>query len=325
MQELKNEFKTTFREKSIVKVESERGKKHVALVYGGMSSERSVSLISYQGLVDALIKNGYKVTSIDMGADIASALMQVKPEVVFNGLYGTYGEDGCLPGILNVLNIPYTHSGLLSSAICFDKLATKNICISNNIRCIKGIIVSKNDNIKTDPLPRPYVIKPIRDGFSIGVHVIFEGDEFDFSEYKFEYGDEILVEEYIDGKEIQVAIVNGKALGILEIELLRGKRFYDYETKYTNGFANHIYPARIKKSSYEEILKASERIYKTLGCRGIARAEFRYSEKDNAAYFMEVNTHPGFTPLSIVPEIASYNGISFEELVENIVNNVRCD
>lgn len=325
MQELNNKFKTIFREKSIVKVESSSGKKHVALIYGGMSSERKVSLLSYKELVDALIKNGYKVTSIDMGADIASTLMQIKPEVVFNGLYGTYGEDGCLPGILNVLNIPYTHSGLLSSGICFDKLATKNICLANNIRCINGIAVNKKDNIKNDPIPRPYVIKPIREGSSIGVEIIFEGDKFSFSDYEFEYGDEIIVEKYIEGNELQVAMLDGKALGVLEIELLNGKRFYDYEAKYNDGFTNHIYPARISKSSYEEILKISEYIYKTLGCRGVARAEFRYSEKESAAYFMEVNTHPGFTPLSIVPEIASYNGISFEELVENIINNARCD
>ena len=318
-------FKTTFRKDSSIRIEKISGEKHVVLVYGGMSSEREVSLLSYEGLVKALVKNGYKVTSVDMGVDIADTLGYIRPDVVFNGLYGTYGEDGCLPGILNILNIPYTHSGLLSSAICFDKIATKNICLANNIRCTKGIIVNKSDNIKTDPIPRPYVIKPIREGSSIGVHIIFEEDKFNFSDYVFEYGDKILVEEYVGGKEIQVAMLNGKALGILEIELLKGKRFYDYEAKYTNGFADHIYPARMSKSSYDEILKISECIYKALWCKGVARVEFRYSEKEDVAYFMEINTHPGFTPLSIVPEIASYNGISFEELVENMVNNARCD
>jgi len=311
MQEFRTTFKTTFREKSIVKIESEFGKKHIALLYGGMSSEREVSLLSYSELVKSLIKNGYKVTSIDMGSDVAEILSKIKPDIAFNGLYGTYGEDGCLPGILNILNIPYTHSGLLSSSICFNKITTKNICISNNI--------------KTDPMPRPYVIKPISEGSSIGVHIIFEGDNFNFADYNFEYGNKILVEEYIEGKEIQVGMLNGKALGILEIDLLKGKRFYDYETKYTEGFANHIYPARIQEPHYSQVLETSEYIYKTLLCRGIARVEFRYSEKNNTAYFLEINTHPGFTPLSIVPEIASYNGVSFDELVENLVNTAKCD
>lgn len=316
-------YQTEFIAKSIIKPLSTEGKKHVALVAGGMSAEREVSLISSKGVSAALLELGYKVTFVDMGADIASALDNLRPDIVFNCLHGTYGEDGCLPGLLNILRIPYTHSGLLASALAFNKLQAKAIFTANGIRAAHSIIVHKNSASSTDPLPRPYIIKPLTQGSSIGVIPVFTGDDFDFASYDFPYGDEIMVEEYIRGREMQVAVLNGKALGVLEIKLLKNKRFYDYETKYTEGFAEHLLPAPVMQRDYDALLKEAERASAILGCRGMVRVEFIYDEQTGSNYILEVNTHPGMTPLSICPEIAAYAGISFNQLIEKILETAH--
>ena len=318
-------FHTTFIEKSKIVEYSSTGKKHIALVGGGMSAEREVSLSSTNGVAQSLIKSGYKVTFIDMGADIATTIQALKPDLVFNCLHGTYGEDGCLPGLLNILRIPYTHSGLLASAIAFSKPDSKAHFVANNIPIAKSKLVSKKDNIKTDIFPRPYVIKPLTQGSSIGVELVFEGDTFNFADYDFPYGDEVIVEEYISGREMQVAVLNGKALGALEIKLLQGKRFYDYETKYTPGFAEHLLPAPLPNNLYDRLLTQAENIYKIIGCRGLARVEFIYSEEKEGFFVLEINTHPGMTPLSICPEIAAYAGIDFDSLMEKLIETASCD
>jgi D-alanine-D-alanine ligase len=284
-----------------------------------MSSEREVSFMSCNGIVSSLLELGYYVTFIDMGEDVAQVLYEIKPDVVFNGLHGTYGEDGCLPGLLEIMKIPYTSCGVLASSICFNKKKTLDIFKSNNIKIAEFISVSKSDGVKTDPMPRPYVIKPYAEGSSIGVEVVFEEDDFDFASYEFQYGD-ILVEKYIKGREIQIAVLNGKALGTLEISLLKGKRFYDYETKYTEGFAEHICPANLSNDALNRAMKIAEKIVNIMGADGMVRVELIYSDAEDDFYALELNTHPGMTPLSICPEIAQkQHGISYTELVSKIL------
>ena len=315
-----HKFHTIFKEHSDVTVKSTSGKKHVVVLAGGMSSEREVSISSSAGVTKALVDLGYKVTLVDMGADVAHILHTIKPDVVYNCLHGTYGEDGCVPGLLNIMRIPYTHAGVLGSAIAFNKIKSREVFLSNGILCAPAILVRKSDNIKSDPMPRPYVIKPISQGSSIGVEIIFQEDDFNFSDYQYEYGDEVIVEKYIKARELQVAVLNGKALGVLEIKLLKN-RFYDYETKYTDGFAEHVVPAKISSDIHDKTVKIAEDACALLhASKGICRVEFLYEESTGEIYMLEVNTHPGMTPLSICPEIAAYKGINFTALVDNILN-----
>lgn len=301
-------------------------KKHIAVLMGGMSAEREVSLSTAKGVINALEGLGYKVSPVDVGRDVAEVLTKLKPDVVFNALHGPYGEDGCIQGMLEIMGIPYTHSGVLASSLGMDKVKSSNIFTQNGILCTFGKVIHKNDNIQSDPLPRPYVIKPLYEGSSIGVQLVFEGDNFNFSDYEWIYGDEVIVERYIPGKEIQVAVVGGKAIGVIEI---RPKgRFYDYEAKYTDGMAEHIMPAPIAKAAYDEALAMAEKAHHLLGCRSVSRADFRYDDTkggDGKMYLLEINTHPGMTPLSLVPEIAAYYGISFAQLVEMLVQEARCE
>lgn len=319
-----HKYQASFITNSKVTILSNKGKKHVAVVGGGMSAEREVSLVSSSGVNQALVDSGYKVTFIDMGVDIASVLLQIKPDIVYNCLHGTYGEDGCLPGLLNILRIPYTHSGVLASSLAFSKTHAKAWFVANDIKIAKSIIVNKFDNINNDPMPRPYVIKAIIQGSSIGVEVIFVEDDFNFADYDFPYGDQVMIEEYIKGREMQVAVLNGKALGVLEIKLLK-RRFYDYDTKYTEGLAQHLCPAPLPQNMYNRLLEESERIYKIMHCRGTIRAEFILDESINEFFALEINTHPGMTPLSIIPEIAASQGIGFCSLIEKILETASID
>lgn len=300
-------------------------KKHVAVLMGGLSSEREVSLSSGKGVIKALQELGYQVTPVDVGRDVAAVLAQIKPDVAFNALHGPYGEDGCIQGLLNIMGIPYTHSGVLASALGMDKVKSSDIFTANGILCTYGRVISRQENIKNDPLPRPYVIKPLYEGSSIGVHLIFEGDDFNFGNYDWVYGDQVIVERYVPGKEIQVAVVADKAIGAIEIR--PKKRFYDYEAKYTDGMAEHIMPAPISEKAYKNILVIAEKAHRIIGCRGVSRSDFRYDDTeggDGKAYLLEINTHPGLTPLSLVPEIASYYGISFPQLIDMLVQEARC-
>ncbi|NBX84823.1 MAG: D-alanine--D-alanine ligase [Gammaproteobacteria bacterium] len=317
------QFFTEYKETSEVRIASSYGKQHIALIYGGMSAERDVSKSSAKGIEKTLVEIGYQVTAIDMGADIAQVLAQIKPDVVFNALHGTYGEDGCLPGLLNIMRIPYTHSGVLSSALAFDKVKSKEMFFANHIQQAKSLLVSSSMGYRDDPLPRPYVIKPMNQGSSVGVELVFDEDEFKFADYKFPYGD-VLIEEYIRGREMQVAVLNGEALGALEIQLIN-KRFYDYEAKYTEGYTRHLMPAPIASTAYENLLALAEKAYKVLDCNGMARVEFIYQEEKNEFFILEVNTHPGFTPLSLCPEIANAVGITFPQLLEEMLASAKCE
>ena len=321
--ELKDYVETNGKELDKFDFFPQKNKKHIMVIGGGMSAEREVSFMSSNGIVNSLIELGYFVTFVDMGTDVAHVLSVLRPDAVFNGLHGTYGEDGCLPGLLNIMRIPYTGCGVLASSVAFNKKKSHQIFQANKINVTEAIIIKKSDGVRVDPMPRPYVIKPLCQGSSVGVEIIFKEDKFLFEEYDFPYGDEIIVEKYITGREIQVAVLNGEAIGTLEIRLLKGKRFYDYEVKYTEGFAEHLLPAPIPESAYRNVLEISEYACNILGCdKGIIRVEFIYNEEDNKFYMLEVNTHPGMTPLSICPEIATLKGIGYTDLVAQVLKSV---
>jgi len=293
----------------------------VAVLLGGMSAEREVSLQTGQNVIQALKELGHSVVSVDPATDLGAVLSDIKPDVVFNALHGTYGEDGCVQGLLNIMRIPYTHSGLFASSVAMNKLQTRRILDHlPQVRFPKFCLVHKNNNLKNDPLPRPYVIKPLAQGSSIGIDIIHPDDDFNFKKYNFPYGDELIVEEYIKGREINIAVLNGKALGILEIVITKGE-FYDYTAKYSNGYTKHVEPHDLTKEERNYVLKLSENIYQTLGCNGITRVEFLY--KGGQFYFLEINTHPGMTNLSLCPEIAMQSGINFNSLVEQILASAK--
>nr|WP_081258665.1 D-alanine--D-alanine ligase [Orientia tsutsugamushi] len=314
------------RHNSVVESITSSGKKHVVILYGGMSAEREVSLMSNDNVQAALISNGYQVTRIDVGQDIAVKLSEItRPYTVFNCLVGTYGEDGCIPGLLNIMNIPYTHSGVKTSAAAFDKQIAKTILQCYKIKTPASITINSNDNVIDDPILRPYVIKPLQQGSSIGVKIVHLEDKFLFKDYKFQFGNKVLVEQYIKGRELQVALLDGKVVGILEIKMLKDKIFYDYQSKYSPGFAEHIIPPMLPVNTVNQIINIAEKVYKIFDCRGPCRLECILSDIDNEVYVIELNTHPGMTSLSSYPEIAQYYGISFNELVERILITAKCD
>jgi D-alanine-D-alanine ligase len=307
----------------------QKNNKHVVVMMGGLSSEREVSLSSGASVIKALNELGYRVTTLDPSYDVAVQLEKLKPDVVFNALHGTYGEDGVIPGILEMMRIPYTHSGVMASAVAFNKSKTKDIIINYGVRVAKGMRI-KIDALKdiiasgSDPMPRPYVIKPNQQGSSIGVYIVHPNDKSpDLSSWNF--GDDVVVEEYIPGKELSVAVFADKAIGALELRPRDG--FYDYEAKYTDGVTDHIFPADVPASVYKQALESAEKVHNILGCRTMSRSDFRYdpSRGDEGLYFLEINTHPGFTNLSIVPEIAEKTGTSFKQLVERLLQDATCE
>ncbi len=297
---------------------------HIAVIMGGWSAEREVSLSSGKAVAEALLANGHAVTTIDATPDLARQLKQAVPDVVFNALHGRYGEDGTVQGLLEILKLPYTHSGVLASSLAMDKPMSKVHFEAAGIPCAEGMIVSKEAMMAEEPMSRPYVIKPLNEGSSVGVTIVGEGDTCSFAEDDWPFGDEVLVERYIPGREIQVAVLDGKALGAIEIRPRSG--FYDYSAKYTAGLAEHMMPAPLDADAYEEVLDYAERAHRVLGCRGITRSDFRYNDTgdgEKAFYILELNTQPGMTALSLAPEIAAHAGISFSELVERLVQEAR--
>lgn len=292
---------------------------------GGWNSEKDVSLKSGEAVYQELLKMGYNAKKVIFTKNIAKDLEEIKPDIVFNALHGQYGEDGRVQGLLDILNIPYTHSGFLTSTICMNKKLTNKICEEINIKTAKSYIVKKNDNNIDEmakKITKPYVIKPISEGSSVGVEVILEDNNFNLKDYSWQYGDEIIVEKYIKGQEIQVAFVNDKAVGALEVR--PKKLFYDYECKYSEGMTDYIIPAPISDEKYQEALNLAQKIYNHFNCRSIARVEFILDENDNEFYFLEINTHPGFTSTSLVPKIAQLKNISFAEIIENLINSAKC-
>jgi len=291
----------------------------IVVLMGGLSGERKISFLTGQACSEALKKKGYKVVNLDAKGYFVEELKKLKPKIVFNALHGRYGEDGFVQSILESLKIPYTHSGVLSSSLAMDKELSRLIFVKNNLKVPKYFLLQRgfeenlNKKINNKKIKFPIVIKPINEGSSLGVSICKNKKQF-ISKYKklMRNYDRILVEEYISGREIQVAVMGEKALGA--IELVPKRQFYDYTAKYSNtARTQHIMPAPLSQKKYKEVLGLAKKAHKLLGCRGITRSDFRFFK--NKFYLLETNTQPGMTKLSLVPEIARYCGIKFEDLV----------
>ncbi len=296
--------------------------KKVLVVKGGFSAERDVSLVSGQGIADALRTEGYEIKEYDLQnvSDFLDVLRSFQPDVVFNALHGNWGEDGEIQGLLDMLQIPYTHSGLKASAVGMDKQLTKLVCHSLGIKTPNGEKTTYRDfkSVGTK-VAMPYVIKPVCDGSSVGVYIIRTAD--DLKTIKFDDKAEILIEEYIDGKELTVSVLQGKALTITEMRPRQG--FYDYHAKYTDGATDHIIPAEVPESAFNDALRSAEKLHRALDCKTVSRCDFRYNEKDGMV-LLEINTAPGMTPLSLVPEQYKYCGGSYSKLCKILVEEASC-
>jgi D-alanine-D-alanine ligase len=309
----------------------ERKRKHIAVLLGGTSAERPVSLVTGAEVAKALAEEGYAVQTIDVGSDVAAlvAALTPAPDAVFNALHGSGGEDGTIQGLLDLMRIPYTHSGRQASALAMDKPSAKRLFAAAGLRCAEGILVSREDLLRRDPLPRPYVVKPPAEGSSVGVAIIRPGaNALPFTAADWPYGDEVLVETFIPGRELTVAAIgegrDTKALGAIEIKW-QGQ-FFDYQSKYTAGQSSHLLPPPIHEKALAELLDIGVRAHQALGCRGVSRADVRYDDtagEPGEMYLLEVNTQPGMTPISLVPDIAKSRGVSFGELVAWMVEEAR--
>lgn len=301
-----------------------RRHQRVTVLLGGFSAEREVSLNSGANAVRALEKAGYKVEAIDVSRDVGSLIRHLdrtKPDVVFNALHGRYGEDGCVQGMLNVIGLPYTHSGLLASALAMDKPSAKRFFEEAGIPIAPSRIVTREEARAGDPMPRPYVLKPLNEGSSVGVVIVREGDnELPFDGH-WPYGERVMVEAYVPGRELTVAVMDCHALGVTEIHT--GRTFYDYEAKYAAGGSQHTLPAPIEPTLFAEVQRLAIDAHAALGCRGVSRADFRYD--GHKLVILEVNTQPGMTATSLVPEQAELAGISFPDLCTWMVETAVCD
>jgi D-alanine-D-alanine ligase len=300
---------------------------HVVVLMGGWSSERSVSLTSGAGIVKAAESLGYRVTGLDMQRDVALRLADLKPDVVFNALHGMPGEDGSVQGLFDLMDIAYTHSGVAASAVAMDKALTKALLVPQGVRMPGGHLVCSASLFERDPLPRPYVLKPNAEGSSVGVAIITgdsnagnpirqdaPGPWHDF--------DELLAEPFIAGRELTVAVLGERALGVTELQPVRG--FYDFDAKYTDGLTRHVLPAPIHPEAARQAMETAVKAHRLLGCKGVSRADFRYDDtqgEPGGLYLLEVNTQPGMTPLSLVPEQAAHAGINYATLVQILIQD----
>jgi D-alanine-D-alanine ligase len=295
---------------------------HVAVLLGGLSSEREVSLVSGAACADALERLGARVSRIDAGRDIAQVLAGLKPDVVFNALHGQWGEDGCVQGVLETLGLPYTHCGVLASALAMDKVKAKAVMAAAGVAVPGGGLFDRLEAARAHVMPPPYVVKPNAQGSSVGVFLVFEGANSPPTELlspTWTYGEEVLIEPYVQGFELAVAVMDGKALAVTEILPRTG--FYDYEAKYGEGGSAHVVPARIPEPARDRALHMAEVAHAALGCRGVTRADLRYDDINDILVLLEVNTQPGMTPTSLVPEQAAHRGVAFDELVGWIVED----
>jgi D-alanine-D-alanine ligase len=298
--------------------------KQVAVLMGGWSAERDVSLVSGAACANALKRAGFSVTAIDVQRDVGALLTRLypHPDVVFNALHGRWGEDGCMQGLLDILGIPYTHSGLAASALAMDKPLAKRLFRDAGISVAEDKIVTRDDVLSGNVMAPPYVVKPLNEGSSVGIHIVREGDnELPFAHDSWPYGNLVMAERYIAGREFTVAVMGDRPLAVTEI--MTDREFYDYDAKYVTGGSSHQVPADVDKDVYDEAMRLAVLAHQTLGCRGVSRADFRFDGQ--TLYILEVNTQPGMTPTSLVPEQAMYVGISFEELVTWMVDNAEYD
>jgi D-alanine-D-alanine ligase len=305
--------------------------KRVAVLMGGISAEREVSLVSGRECAKALSEAGYEVTKIEVGRDVGAlvAALDPAPDAVFNALHGRWGEDGCVQGLLELLHIPYTHSGVMASAMAMDKVVAKRVVAAVGVTSPQGLVIRRDELREHEPIPRPYVIKPPNEGSSVGVRIVREGDNRPAVDDAWDFSEEILIEPFIPGRELTVAVMGDRALAVTEIQAKTG--FYDYDAKYTDGRAVHVIPAKIGPKATQAALDAALAAHQALGCRGVSRSDFRYDDTriENGSmgemYWLEVNTQPGMTPLSLVPEQAAHLGISFPEICAWMVENAACD
>ena len=298
---------------------------HVVVLMGGWSSEREVSLTSGKGVAAALRERGWSnVTELDMERDVASRLSQLGPDIVFNALHGTPGEDGTVQGMMDLMGLRYTHSGLETSVIAIDKQLTKLVLVPHGIRMPGGRIVSSESLHQEDPMPRPYVVKPVNEGSSVGVAIVTESGNYGNPigrdvEGPWLHFSELLAEPFIKGRELTVAVMGGEPLAVTELRPKAG--FYDYDAKYTDGLTQHICPAEIPYEVASAMMDMAARAHGLLGCKGASRSDFRWDDELGEAgiYLLEVNTQPGMTPLSLVPEQAKLKGIGYGDLVERLI------
>ncbi|MDB5700311.1 MAG: D-alanine--D-alanine ligase [Sphingomonadales bacterium] len=300
----------------------------VAVLMGGWSAEREVSLVSGAGCADALERLGHEVVRIDMERDVALRLAEAKPDVVFNALHGTPGEDGSVQGMLDLMGLKYTHSGMATSVVAIDKVLTKQALIPHGIRMPGGHIVKSESLYLSDPLPRPYVLKPVNEGSSVGVAIVTAEGNYGNPIGRDVVGpwqefDELLAEPFIRGRELTTAVLGDKALAVTELKPKSG--FYDYDSKYTDGMTEHVCPANIPAEIAAACLEMALKAHRVLGCRGTSRSDFRWDDERGieGLYLLEVNTQPGMTPLSLVPEQAKYLGQGYDALVETILRDAQ--
>jgi D-alanine-D-alanine ligase len=304
---------------------------HVAVLMGGLSSEREISLRSGEACAKALEGEGYKVTKVDVGRDVAARLAEIKPDVCFNALHGRWGEDGCIQGLLETMGIPYTHSGVLASALAMHKERAKAVLREAGVPVAESRVVLRMEAAKAHVIPPPYVIKPPAEGSSVGVYIVREDQEHPPQELMsadWALGEELMVERFVPGRELTCAVMGDEALGVIEIRPAEGLAFYDYESKYAPGGSIHVLPAPLKPNVYQLVQKLSVAAHRALGCRGVSRSDFRFDDRPEGTgelICLEVNTQPGMTSTSLVPELAAHGGRSFGELVRWIVEDASCN
>ena len=299
---------------------------HIAVLMGGWSAEREVSLVTGANVADALESLGHRVTRIDMGRDVAARLTEAAPDVIFNALHGTPGEDGSVQGMLDLMGLKYTHSGLATSVIAIDKQLTKLLLVPQGIPMPGGRIVKTATLYEADPLPRPYVLKPVNEGSSVGVAIVTDDGNYGNpiapdAAGPWQEFDELLAEPFIRGRELTTAVLGEEALGVTELKPKSG--FYDYDAKYTDGMTEHVYPADIPDQIAAACMQIARDAHRLLGCKGCSRADFRWDDSLGEAglFLLEVNTQPGMTPLSLAPEQARHRGMSYAEFVQRIVED----
>jgi len=301
----------------------------IAVLLGGRSAEREVSLVSGRGCAGALREEGFEVVEIDPSAsDLAAQINAAKPDVVFNALHGRWGEDGCVQGLLELLRIPYTHSGVLASALAMHKQRAKDVYAAAGLPVAKSIVVERKAAAREHLMEPPYVVKPVNEGSSVGVFIIRKGDNRPpeaLGSDKWELSNLMMVEEFVPGRELTVAVMGSTALAVTEITT--NLEFYDYEAKYAAGGSTHTLPAKIPAAVAEEAMRLSERAHAALGCRGVSRTDFRYDDTGgkHRLVVLETNTQPGMTPTSLVPEQAALKGLSYRALCRWIVEDASCD
>nr|WP_294850824.1 D-alanine--D-alanine ligase [uncultured Sphingomonas sp.] len=304
---------------------------NIVVLMGGWSAERPVSLMSGKGVADALRAQGFiNVTEVDMDRNVAQVLAGIRPDVVFNALHGTPGEDGTVQGMLDLMQIPYTHSGVTTSAIAIDKELTKGVLVPHGVRMPKGKVVKSSSLYEGDPMNRPYVLKPVNEGSSVGVAIVTEGGNYGHpisarAEGPWQHFETLLAEPFIKGRELTVAVLGEESLCVTELKPKAG--FYDFDAKYTDGLTEHVCPADVPENIAKAMMDMALTAHKLLGCKGASRSDFRWDDELGEAglFLLEVNTQPGMTPLSLVPEQAKQRGISYGELCEQIVTEAMRD